>query len=77
MPIYDYKCRNCGIVSERLVSYSAATTDYVCPNCGGNNLEKQMSVPLLHKRCNPGGLTCCGAEERCDSSPCSGGRCHN
>ena len=76
MPIYDYKCRQCGSISERLVSYAGAASDYACPSCGSTNLEKQLSVPVMLKQCNPGGLTCCGAEERCDTSPCSGGGCH-
>ena len=77
MPIYDYRCRACGLTSELKVSYSGECRSFACPGCGSSDLEKQMSTPSIITGCNPGGLTCCGAEERCETSPCSGGQCHN
>jgi putative FmdB family regulatory protein len=73
MPIYDYKCKECGRVFEMLVR-GAGRQDVRCPGCGGGSLEKLISSPVLVKagRAVSGG-TCCGREERCESPPCSTG----
>jgi len=77
MPIYDFRCQECGEVSEFLVPSSADGRTLACPSCGSQNLEKLISAPsLLKSRRNTSGATCCGREERCETSPCSTGeRC--
>lgn len=42
MPLYDYRCQNCAKTFELLVKISATP---VCPECGGQNMEKQVSRP--------------------------------
>ena len=77
MPIYDFRCHVCGEVSEFLVTSFTNGETLACSNCGSQNLEKLISAPiLLKKRGNTAGATCCGREERCETSPCSTGeRC--
>jgi len=77
MPIYDFRCQECGEVSEFLVANFSDSSTLVCSSCGSRNLEKLMSAPsLLKNRANASGTTCCGREERCETSPCSTGeRC--
>ncbi len=79
MPIYEYRCENCGEVSEILVGLSTADNELSCPKCGGKRMEKLMSAawtPNSLSAREPG-HTCCGREERCDKPPCSdGGSCH-
>jgi putative FmdB family regulatory protein len=41
MPIYDFKCRECGHRFEELVRLND-TTD--CPKCGAKNAERQFSI---------------------------------
>lgn len=41
MPIYEYKCRACDHLFEKIVKLNE-TPD--CPQCGGNDLEKQFTV---------------------------------
>jgi putative FmdB family regulatory protein len=42
MPVYEYLCKNCKTDFEKLVfGYSPVVN---CPECGGNNLEKKMSL---------------------------------
>ncbi|SMF97597.1 putative regulatory protein, FmdB family [Methylomagnum ishizawai] len=41
MPIYDYHCPQCDKQFELLVSASSVPT---CPHCGGQNLEKLLSL---------------------------------
>ena len=44
MPIYDYKCQTCGAEFDALVKLGQ-TPD--CPGCGGNDLEKLLSLPAV------------------------------
>jgi putative FmdB family regulatory protein len=70
MPLYEYRCENCGERVEVLVrSKSISPT---CPNCGSPRLEKLLSVPyVMSGERRPAGLTCCGRDERCEAPPCS------
>jgi putative FmdB family regulatory protein len=43
MPIFEYKCSNCGKISEFLVS-GGGNKKLNCPDCGSSKLEKQLSV---------------------------------
>jgi len=78
MPLYDFKCRKCGEISEFLVPNSPGSRILVCPSCGSHNLERLISAPrILKTELNAQGSTCCGREERCSMPPCSAGeRCH-
>jgi putative FmdB family regulatory protein len=42
MPIYEYKCQECGTHSEKIQSVSAEPLT-LCEKCGGH-LEKQISL---------------------------------
>ena len=77
MPIYDFKCKQCEKVSEVLVSGSAGDNVPTCPDCGSWDMERLISAPgLLKERHTGTDATCCGREERCETSPCStGGQC--
>jgi putative FmdB family regulatory protein len=77
MPIYEYKCRSCGQVSEFLVHSWSESEDLRCPKCGSHSLDRLLSIPsLLKEKSNPPGSTCCGRTERCETPPCStGGHC--
>ncbi|MEW6615806.1 MAG: zinc ribbon domain-containing protein [Thermodesulfobacteriota bacterium] len=78
MPIYEYRCSQCGQVSEILAGIGSHSDLSLCKSCGSSNLEKLMSVSSFVSKdsSRPSGTTCCGREERCDTPPCSGGnRC--
>lgn len=79
MPIYEYRCANCGGLVEVLVRSHASVPD--CPNCGSPLAQgRQFSTPnvLSGEARRPTGRTCCGREERCDAPPCSeGGACRH
>ncbi len=72
MPIYEYRCYNCDVTFEVLVRGGG---DVACPHCGGSSLKKLVSaaVTLSGRTARPAGRTCCGQEERCDTSPCAEG----
>jgi putative FmdB family regulatory protein len=76
MPIYEFRCQNCGKIFEYLVRDSSRTT--CCPDCGSDGVEKLISASYIMKTGSQvPGTTCCGSTERCDASPCSvDGGCH-
>ncbi len=68
MPIYEYRCDDCGREFEALVMPGRA--DAECPGCSGVNLRREMSVFAAHggdgaaaeplsRPSRPGG-GCCG-----------------
>ncbi len=44
MPIYDYKCRDCGHQFDELVKLGETPP---CPECGGADLEQLISLPAV------------------------------
>ena len=44
MPIYAYKCSNCGYTKDALQKMSDAPLTH-CPHCGKETLVKQLSAP--------------------------------
>jgi putative FmdB family regulatory protein len=71
MPIYDFKCLDCGSVSELLVRGAAGRAVH-CPDCGSANLQKQVGGSyIIRGEASTPGTTCCGRAERCEAPPCS------
>ena len=44
MPIYDYKCFDCGASFEKLTSFSSADTGRFCSSCNSVNVKRQVPV---------------------------------
>jgi putative FmdB family regulatory protein len=74
MPIYEYRCKSCGTISEFLVGINSKDQSLNCKQCGDSQLEKMISISHSSKseKTTPG-HTCCGREERCSTPPCSTG----
>jgi putative FmdB family regulatory protein len=70
MPIYDYRCRKCGAVSEAFLR-SPDAKPARCPSCGSQSLEKLPSAFSVLGSGTAEATTCCGRDTRCDSPPCS------
>jgi putative FmdB family regulatory protein len=70
MPIYDYRCSDCGEVVERLVR-STESSPSPCPSCEGERMERLPSAGHMAHFHSSGGSTCCGREERCETPGCS------
>lgn len=77
MPIYEYRCNQCGNISELLTGIGSKDDVTKCKNCGSNDLVKIMSAAsfTFPDPGQPPCTTCCGMEERCDIPPCSNGPC--
>lgn len=75
MPIYQYRCLECGEVSEFLLPDLSVSRILTCSACESCNLEKLISAPsLLKNNWTSSGKTCCGREERCEIPACSTGK---
>ena len=44
MPIYDFKCKECGYITELMRKMSESNLT-VCPKCNQESLEKMLSAP--------------------------------
>ncbi|MBN1482084.1 zinc ribbon domain-containing protein [candidate division KSB1 bacterium] len=44
MPIYEYKCTQCGHRFDKLQRMGADGSDLTCPNCGAPRPEKMLSA---------------------------------
>jgi putative FmdB family regulatory protein len=66
MPIYEYKCQQCGERSEFRIVSQAQVNTLSCRKCGSLDLKKLMSVPVISSgRPETSGPTCCGKNEGC------------
>ncbi len=71
MPIYEYRCLDCGKISEVFLR-SRDSESTKCPNCGSRNLERLLSASYtIRMSGSTPGKTCCGRTERCEAPPCS------
>ncbi|MGO9119219.1 MAG: FmdB family zinc ribbon protein [Desulfomonilaceae bacterium] len=77
MPIYEYKCSDCGQTSEFLVGIGRNSDDLACRSCGGSRLEPLLSAPATvmgsQSSDYTAGSTCCGANP--STQGCTPGRC--
>jgi len=71
MPIYEYRCRDCGSEFEVLVR---ADEKPVCSACGKRRLEKKPSVPAAHSAVSIA-PACPAKEAGVCGERCGGGRC--
>jgi putative FmdB family regulatory protein len=44
MPVYSFKCNNCGEKFDLLVGITQEKAKLVCKKCGSKNIEKQLST---------------------------------
>jgi putative FmdB family regulatory protein len=43
MPLYEYRCKACGEVFEKMVRWSEADRSPVCPNCQSQETQRKVS----------------------------------
>lgn len=75
MPVYEYRCEDCGKITEFLEGVGRGETERKCKYCGSERLSKVLSRIYVASDGNiigsQGGRTCCGRSERCEKPPCS------
>jgi putative FmdB family regulatory protein len=47
VPIYEYRCENCGDILERMMPISEMKDEVICEWCGGK-ARRIMSAPNFH-----------------------------
>lgn len=68
MPIFEYVCSNCGVVSEHLVFGDSENLQ--CPQCRSSNLKKLLSATSSASGVkSAGGLPGAGDTACCGSRP--------
>lgn len=61
MPIYEFRCRDCGTITENLVLTFKKGDSCTCRNCGGNSTERIISRPAVLAGRGPAGGTAAGS----------------
>ena len=64
MPIFEYKCEECGTKFEKLIYRSSEEAALSCPECGKQHLHRELSTFAAHShgtaeagpRCPSGGM---------------------
>ncbi|MBA7669142.1 hypothetical protein ES703_77270 [subsurface metagenome] len=75
MPIYEYRCLECGDTSEMLLRSGNESIE--CPSCGSKNLQKVFSASYnIRMSASMPGRTCCGRARRRLATFCSGESCN-
>jgi len=69
MPIYEYRCEDCGTQFEKLVRRMSDAPDVECPSCGKNHVKQELSVFAAHANG--------AAKKSADMPVCPSGRCSN
>jgi putative FmdB family regulatory protein len=54
MPMYEYRCQECGEKYEQLRRMSEADSNLVCPRCASQKVERLLST-FAAGGCGPGG----------------------
>ncbi len=74
MPIYDYRCNDCGTIYDVFHKVREVIEDVVCPSCHSANHTRLLSAPNV----SLSGRSTAGAEtfsSSCDTGGCCGGAC--
>ena len=53
MPIFEYRCQDCGNKFEKLVRRSTDAAELVCPSCGQQHLNQELSTFSAHANGSP------------------------
>jgi putative FmdB family regulatory protein len=65
MPIYEYRCEDCGTKFEKLIRRSSDQPE--CPSCGQQHLAQEHSTFAAHA----------GGSKSAEMPACPSGRCSN
>ena len=70
MPIYEYKCKVCGDVTEVLQRVGTIQDPPACQACGSKNVERMFSSSFISMVAGSGSEEasgCCGLTNPCDN----------
>jgi putative FmdB family regulatory protein len=67
MPLYEYRCKDCDEMFEKMIRWSETSLSPECPNCQSLNTQKKMShIAAIGSsiKANPGSGSSCGSNGR-------------
>lgn len=72
MPIYEYKCTECGKISEVVVGIAENNAEIKCSQCGSEFMEKIIPSTFIvieakKKETISNNTSCCGTTTPCDN----------
>ena len=65
MPIYVYRCSECGHEFEKLVGVTADSTELECEKCGHSQVEKLLSSCAVRMGSSSSGASSCATGTCC------------
>jgi len=68
MPIYDYRCDECGKVYDVFHKVKEVVEDVVCPHCASTKHTRLLSAPSISMGSTPDAPSC-------PNAGCCGGSC--
>jgi putative FmdB family regulatory protein len=68
MPIFEYRCSDCGTRFEKLIRRAADSDALECPSCGQKHLNQELSTFAAHAS---------GPKSAPAPAGCPGGMCPN
>ncbi len=68
MPIYDYKCDDCGTIYDVFHKVREVQEDVVCPDCESTKHTRLLSAPSISMGSQPDAPSCA-------TGGCCGGSC--
>ncbi len=70
MPIYEYKCGDCGELTEFMITAQSPVEKLICKKCGSQNLLRNISTrSKSSEQSAPSGHSCCGNSGKGCSTP--------
>jgi putative FmdB family regulatory protein len=79
MPIYDYKCADCGTIYDVFHKVREIPEDVICPSCNSNNYSRLLSAPNFSMKAGKRSHASHGGDEPsappCGDASCCGGSC--
>ncbi len=76
MPIYEYECRQCKLVSEFLVGVTQSEISIQCRKCGSKKMKKKISSGYVSTGAKSK-KEYCAQKGLCSTPSClHGGACH-
>jgi putative FmdB family regulatory protein len=67
MPLYEYRCQDCGEKFEKLTRIGSRDHEVTCPLCGSSRTKRAISL------CSTGSGSAAGADVATSCAPAGGG----
>lgn len=77
MPIYEYRCHDCGHLTEELRSMASADEPVICDSCKSQDTSRVQSIFAAAPGSSPGRSSACPDMPPCQMGDgcCGGGPC--